>query len=452
MLANRALTTDLYQLTMAAGYFIHNEHEKLTTTFDLFVRRLPANRGFLVVAGLEEAVRYLTSLSFSSEEIDFLRGLPVFQKTPPSFWEYLRSFKFTGSVSALPEGTLCFAGEPILRVKAPIIEAQLVETYLLAVINFQTLIATKAARCVLAAQGRDVVEFGLRRAHGPDAGTYAARAAYIGGVVGTSNVEAAMRFKIPALGTAAHAWTMAHSTEEEAFSKYVDAFPAGATLLIDTYDTLRGALRATKFGDKLKGVRLDSGDLHQQSLDVRKILDDAGCPNAKIVASGDLNEFSISELIAKGSKIDTFGVGTDLVTSRDAPALGGVYKLVEQEANGQTFYRAKFSAEKASWPGAKQIYRFTDNDGNYSHDVLALANEAPPAGGLALSVDIIKDGKLTQPLSTIEEARQRCLSSLPKLPAATRALKEPTPFTVKRSAALEALFAKVKEQMLAGSF
>ena len=446
--AHRALTTDLYQLTMAAGYFIHGEHERLTATFDLFVRRLPANRGFLVVAGLEQAIEYLTELRFFGEEIDFLRALPVFQKTPAAFWEYLRGFKFTGDVSALPEGTLCFAGEPIMRVRAPIIEAQLVETYLLAVVNFQTLIATKAARCVMAAQGRDVVEFGLRRAHGPEAGTLASRAAYLGGVVGTSNVEAAMRYKLPVLGTAAHAWTMAHATEEEAFAKYVEAFPAGATLLIDTYDTLRGARRATAFKDKLKGVRLDSGDLCAQSFEVRKILDDAGCQKAQIVASGDLNEFSITELIAKGAKIDTFGVGTDLVTSRDAPALGGVYKLVEQESGGQKFYRAKFSAEKASWPGAKQVYRVTDAEGNYSHDVLALTEEAPPQNATALSIDILHNGKLMSPLSTIEEARARCLASLPRLPEATRALKDPTPFPVKRSAALEALFAKVKEQML----
>jgi nicotinate phosphoribosyltransferase len=446
--AHRALTTDLYQLTMAAGYFIHGEHEKLTTTFDLFVRRLPANRGFLVVAGLEDAIRYLTELSFTGPEIDFLRALPVFQKTPAAFWDYLKSFRFTGEVSALPEGTICFAGEPMMRVRAPIIEAQIVETYLLAVINFQTLIATKAARCVMAAQGRDVVEFGLRRAHGPEAGTLAARAAYLGGVVGTSNVEAAMRYKIPVSGTAAHAWTMAHNSEEDAFSKYVEAFPAGATLLIDTYDTLRGARRAAVFKDKLKGVRLDSGDLHAQSLEVRKILDDAGCQKAKIVASGDLNEFSITELISKGAKIDTFGVGTDLVTSRDAPALGGVYKLVEQEVGGQKFYRAKFSAEKASWPGAKQVYRFTDELGNFSSDLLALSDEPTPPNAIALSVDILHNGKLIRPLDTLEEARSRCLSSLPKLPESTRLLKDPTAYPVKRSAALEALFAKVKEQML----
>lgn len=439
------LTTDLYQLTMAAGYVDSGAHEQITATFDLFVRRLPKDRGFLVAAGLHEVIRYLQQLSFTGEDIDFLRGLPVFDSTKPAFWEYLRGLRFTGDLHALPEGTICFPGEPLLRVRAPIVEAQLIETYLLAAVNFETLIATKAARCVLAAEGRSVVEFGLRRAHGPEAGVRASRAAYLAGAEGTSNVEAARRFGIPVLGTAAHAWTMAHRSEEEAFANYVRAFPKGATLLIDTYDTLRGARRAASFGERLKGVRLDSGDLYALSLEVRKILDDAGCQHTKIIASGDLNEYSISELLARGAAIDSFGVGTELVTSRDAPALGGVYKLVEQEVHGERFYRAKFSAEKASYPGAKQIYRVRDAGGQFAKDILALATEPPVPGAEALSVPVIEAGKVVA-TSGLPEARARCQAQLTALPSLYRLFQGASAYPVERSAALEGLFREVKSQ------
>lgn len=337
-----------------------------------------------------------------------------------------------------------------MRISAPIVEAQLVETYLLAVINFETLIATKAARVVEAAQGKEVVEFGTRRAHGPEAGLLAARASYLAGAHGTSNVEAGMRFGIPVLGTAAHSWTMAHASEEEAFARYVNVFPAGATLLIDTYDTLRGARRAAAFGEKLKGVRLDSGDLLQLSIEVRDILDKLGCQHAKIVASGDLNEYSIAKLLAGGAKIDTFGVGTELVTSRDAPALGGVYKLVEQESEGKKHYRAKFSAAKATYPGAKQVYRLLDEEGRFAKDIIALASEPPLSGGKALLVETLKEGKLSSPLPSLEASRNHCREELSRLPAEIKRTSDPAPYPVERSAALERLFAEVRASVGAG--
>ncbi len=436
--------TDLYQLTMAAGYVEHGEHENIQATFELFVRRLPSNRGFLVTAGLAEAVQYLQELAFTEAELNYLRKLPVFGSVSESFWNYLKDFSFRCDLWALPEGTICFAGEPILRIRGPIVEAQLVETYLLSVINFETLIATKAARCVAAARGREVVEFGTRRAHGPEAGLLAARASYIGGVVGTSNVEAGMRFGIPVLGTAAHAWTMAHDSEEEAFARYVETFPKGATLLIDTYDTHRGARRASVFREKLKGVRIDSGNIATLSKEVREILDQEDCKHAKIVASGDLNEYSITSLLDAGAPIDTFGVGTELVTSRDAPALGGVYKLVEQEREGKTEYRAKFSSEKATYPAAKQVYRFSAEDGTRSHDLICLADEPAPEGGTPLMVQVLEKGKLCTALSTIEEARARCSAELAKLPAGISALQNPASYSIRRSEALEQLFQKLK--------
>ncbi len=383
-----ALRTDLYQLTMAAGYF-HRGMTGAVATCEMFVRRLPRRRRYLLAMGLERLLGYLEGLRFDEEEIAYLATIPALRDAmTPAFSAYLRDFRFTGDVWAVPEGTVVFANEPMVRVRAPIVEAQIVETFLLSAINHATMVASKAARVVHAAglqngptprPAAEVMEFGTRRTH-PDAAVDAARAAYCAGFSGTSNVEAGRRFGVPVLGTAAHMWTMAHATEEEAFAGYVATFPSASILLIDTYDTLRGARRAAEVaGDKLKGVRLDSGDLYALSRAVRTILDEHGCPTARIVASGDLNEHRIAELRAAGAPIDVYGVGTDLVTSIDAPSLGGVYKLVEIDRGGETTPIAKFSEGKATLPGAHQVHRFHEG-GRIVRDVIALADEPIESG------------------------------------------------------------------------
>jgi len=375
---NRAsgLTTDLYELTMAAAYFENGLRER--AIFDLFIRKLPAHRSYLIAAGLEQALEYLTSVSFNSEQIDYLREHPSFKKVSRAFFDYLAEFRFTGDVWAMPEGTAAFAMEPLLRVEAPIIEAQIVETFLLSTINFQTMIASKAARVVSAAGGRDVVEFGTRRAHGTEAGLFAARAAYIGGCIGTSNVEAGHLFCIPTFGTLAHSFVMSFDEEDDAFRAFLKVFPDTATVLVDTYDTIAAVKRLSRdFGATIPAIRLDSGDLCELSKQARQILDDAGMNETKIFASGDLNEYRILDLISRGARIDSFGVGTELATSYDEPALSGVYKLAGIEENGRISMKIKLSHDKATYPGAKQVWRFKDNSGKYSHDLIALADEEP---------------------------------------------------------------------------
>jgi nicotinate phosphoribosyltransferase len=454
-----ALRTDLYQLTMAAGYF----HRGLTggiATCEMFVRRLPRRRRYLLAMGLGRAVRYLTELRFTEEEIAFLGTIPALRDAmSPAFAAYLRDLRFTGDVWAVPEGTAVFANEPLLRVRAPIVEAQIVETFLLSAVNHATLIASKAARVVQAASSpsahgatpAEVMEFGTRRTH-PEAAVDAARAAYCAGFVGTSNVEAGMRFGVPVMGTAAHMWTMAHATEEEAFAGYVATFPSASILLIDTYDTLRGARRAAAIaGDKLKGVRLDSGDLLGLSRAVRAILDEAGCGTARIVASGDLNEHRIAELRREGAPIDVYGVGTDLVTSIDAPALGGVYKLVELERGGVATPIAKFSEGKATLPGAHQVHRFHDGAGKLARDVIALAAEPVPEGAEALLVPVIRGGAPVAPEEPLSTVRDRARRSLDALPVELHALEEPSPswtgFVAAPSPRLLALLEEVRARV-----
>ena len=425
-----ALRTDLYQLTMAAGYF-HRGLTSAIATCEMFVRRLPHRRRYLLAMGLERFLRYLDELRFTDEQIAYLGTVPSLRDAmTPAFADYLRRFRFTGEVWAVPEGTLVFANEPLVRVRAPIVEAQIVETFLLSAVNHATLVASKAARIVHAAGDAQVMEFGSRRTH-PDAAVDAARAAYAAGFVGTSNVEAGMRYGVPVTGTAAHMWTMAHPSEEAAFEGYVATFPSATILLIDTYDTLRGARRAAAIaGDKLKGVRLDSGDLLSLSRGVRRILDEAGCPHAKIVASGDLNEHRIAELRREGAPIDTYGVGTDLVTSIDAPALGGVYKLVELERDGVTTPIAKFSEGKATFPGAHQIFRYRE-EGKLSRDLLALVDERPddlhPGVAEPLLQPVLRGGIRIAPAEPLATVRARSAASLASLPAELLALEEPAP-------------------------
>jgi nicotinate phosphoribosyltransferase len=444
----RALFTDFYQLTMAAGYFEAGKTNE-RATFELFVRRLPYNRNFIVAAGLAQAVEYLLSLRFVEEEIAYLRGLPQFQHTNPEFFNMLAGLRFTGDLFAVPEGTPMFAGEPFLTVRAPLVEAQLAETYLLSAIGFQSLIATKAARVVKAALGRDVMEFGTRRAHSPEAGVLAGRAAFIGGCVGTSNAEAGFRYSVPVFGTAAHSWVMSFASERSAFEQLQKLLGDATVYLIDSYETLEGARRAAALGRPLWGVRLDSGNLVELAPAVRKILDDAGLRDAKIMATGDLNEYKIHELVAARAPIDVFGVGTDLATSADAPSLGVAYKMVEMEsASAVRRYTVKLSEDKATLPGTKQVFRYADRD------VLARSKECPscPAGAEPADVElpeallrpVILEGRLLEELPSAAEARRHAAESLAKLPAPCHSLFESHAWRVELSPELEALNERVR--------
>lgn len=450
-----ALETDLYQLTMAAGYF-HRGMSGLTATCELFVRRLPQTRRFLVGMGIDAALDWLAALRFEDADIAFLRELPALRDAmTDSFCDYLSKLRFTGEAWAIEEGTIVFENEPLVRVRAPIIEAQLAETFLLSTINHATMIASKAARIVRSALPGSVVEFGSRRTH-PGAAVDAARWAYAAGFSGTSNVEAGRRHGVPVLGTAAHMWTMAHDTEEQAFANYFATFPNASILLIDTYDTPRGALRAAKVaGSKLRGVRLDSGDLDDLSRKVRKVLDDNGAKSAKIVASGDLNEHSIAALRAAGAPIDTFGVGTELVASVDAPALAGVYKVVELEDRGARRAIAKFSEGKATFPGAHQVHRVSAG-GVARRDVVALASEAVPLeegeSAVTLLGATLREGARVRPASSLEETRARVASGLEAIPAwllDLSAVSRSSPrYEVKPSSGVDALSAELRDKMV----
>ena len=377
---NLSLLTDLYEITMMNGYFLNDRKEEIAV-FDVFFR--PNNLiTYSVAAGLEQVVDYLVNLKFGEEEIAYLRGLNLFDER---FLDYLKNFRFTGDVYAVPEGTLVFPGEPILTVKAPVMQAQLIETAILNLINHQTLIATKSAKICYAAQGDSVMEFGLRRAQGPDAGVYGARAAVIGGCSSTSNVLTGKLFGVPVAGTHAHSWVMNFPTELDAFRAYADTYPDAAMLLVDTYDTLRsGVPNAIKVfkeleakGHKPLGIRLDSGDLAYLTKKARKMLDEAGFTYTKICASGDLDERSITSLKQQGAKIDLWGVGTKLITSEDMPALGGVYKLAAVFEGDTMIPKIKLSEStvKITNPGFKTVYRIYDANGMAKADLIALRSE-----------------------------------------------------------------------------
>lgn len=434
-----ALLTDLYELTMAAGYFEAGKTAE-RAVFDLTIRRLPPHRNFVLAAGLPQVVDYLLNLAFTAEEIGYLRALPQFRNVSPAFFDYLRDFRFTGDLFAVPEGTILFTGEPLLTIRAPIAEAQIPETYLLSALSFQTLIATKAARCADAAGGRGVVEFGTRRAHSPDAGVLGARAAYIGGCAGTSNTLAGFRYGIPVMGTAAHSWVMSFCGETEAFRQLQRVLGESTVHLIDTYDPLEGARHAAQAGGQYWGVRLDSGDFLALSRQVRAILDEAGQPNAKIMASGDLDEYRIRDLLAAGAPIDAFGVGTQLATSADAPNLSAIYKLVELEICGIQRFTAKFSDDKTSQPGSKQVFRDT------ARDVIARSGEC--GRGEALLRPIILGGRLIEPLPSLEQARQRAAESIAKLPAALRQLEVTEPWPVIYSREMRELIERTRRNLL----
>lgn len=444
--AASGLLTDLYELTMAAGYV--QTRFDARATFELWVRKLPEHRNYLVAAGLEQALEFLENMRFSEAEISYLRTLPLFRHVHPEFFERLAGLRFTGDVWALPEGTIFFAGEPILRVTAPIVEAQLVETRLLAILHLQTLIASKAARITAEAGGRPVVEFGARRAHGVEAGVLAARAAFIGGCVGTSNTFTGFRFGIPVFGTQAHSWIMAHLEEKTAFNNFLDVFPDGATLLVDTYNVRAAIEKIIASGRKPHGVRLDSGDVLADSVWARQRLDSAGWMDVQIFVSGDLDEYRIAALIRGGARIDSFGVGTALSTSSDSPAMGVIYKLVEVENEGDVRGVAKFSAEKKTYPGRKQVFRFSE-DGVIREDVIGLEDEPFP-GSTQLLVPVMRQGRRTRgernPVEAVRVARQRFLEGQQRLPKQLLSLgKADPPYPVRYSERLEAYGARVRE-------
>ena len=446
------LTTDLYEMTMAAAYFENGFHQR--AIFDLFVRRLPERRSYFIAAGLEQALDYLSTLRFNKDEIDYLREHPSFKRVSREFFDYLAEFRFTGDVWAMPEGTAAFGIEPMLRISGPIIEAQVVETFLLSTINFQTMIASKAARVVTAASGRGVIEFGTRRAHGSEAGLFAARAAFIGGCIGTSNVEAGHLFGIPTYGTLAHSFVMSFEDEDEAFRAFLRVFPETATVLVDTYDTIAAVKRlARDFGPTIPAVRLDSGDLCELSRRVREILDEAGMTATKIFASGDLNEYKIADLISRGAAIDSFGVGTELATSYDAPALSGVYKLAGIEHNGRVSMRIKLSHDKATHPGPKQVWRFTDEAGRYTRDVVTLADEAPPDNATARSLlePVMREGrKIAEPESgraDLNRLRERAAEELKRLHPQLLRLDSDGQYSVVISDKLESEQEKLKRRL-----
>ncbi|HET9695288.1 MAG TPA: nicotinate phosphoribosyltransferase [Terriglobales bacterium] len=437
------LLTDLYELTMSAAFLAGDFNP--TASFELFVRRLPQDRGYLIAAGLQQALEWLHHARFSSEDIDFLTRHPVFRDIAPGFFDYLSDLRFTGEIWAMPEGTAVFAEEPILRVTAPLIEAQIVETYLLAVITFQTMIASKAMRVVQAAEEKSVIEMGSRRAHGPEAGILAARAAYIAGCAGTSNVEAGLRFGIPTFGTIAHSYVMALDDEAEAFESYTRLFPQNSTLLIDTYDTLAAVDKIVEKKLRPTGVRIDSGDLAQLSRQVREKLDAAGRQSTKILLSGDLDEFKIEELKSQAARVDSYGVGTALAVSNDAPALGGIYKLVELQQGSRKSYHAKFSQAKMTHPGTKQVYRFSDANGRFTRDLIACSGERVE-GGDALLKPVMKDGAPVSESESLAIIRNRVRDHWERLPEPTKRFRAPKAFPVEFSAELQRLLTQVRRE------
>ena len=444
---NMSLFTDYYELTMCASYFDNKNFEP--ATFDLFMRRLPENRSYFLFTGLEEVLQYLKNIKFNETHLAYLKNLGFNQ----GFLDYLSSFKFTGDVWAVPEGSVTFPNEPLIRVTAPIIEAQHVETFLLNTINLQTMIATKASRVVYSAKGKSVIEFGLRREPGIDAGIKVARSSYIAGCLGTSNVLAGMVYGIPVFGTMGHSFIMSYSREIDAFRAFVKTFPNKSTLLIDTYDDNAGVEKSVIVakelegkGYQLGGVRLDSGDLVETSKKVRKILDGNGLRYVKIFASGDLDEFKITQLLNDGAKIDVFGVGTKMGTSADRPYLDVIYKLCEiMRADGIFSPIMKLSKDKITLPGRKQVYRFKNKDASFSRDVIALADER--VDGEPLLVKVMEKGKVSCDFQSLEQIRAAASENLSKLPEEYKTLTNALTYPVELSKKLQNLIKTLKAQL-----
>jgi len=435
-MSEKTLLTDLYQLTMLAGY-LDNKKDEDIATFDLFIRKLPQDWGYYIANSIEDAIDYITNIEFSEEDLEYLRKQEFFK---PEFLEYLKAFKFEGDVYAVREGTPIFPNQPVLRVTAKRSQAQFVETALLNMINYQTMIASKTSRVVNAAKEAKVVDYGLRRAQEEDAAMKGARATYIGGAIGTSNVKAGKEYGIKILGTQAHSFIMSFPSEIEAFRAYVKTFPNKATLLIDTYDTIKGAKNAAivakeleKQGDRLSAVRLDSGDLCDLSKKVRQIFDEQGLHYVNIVASNDLNEYKIEELIRNGAKINGYGVGTEMITAKPVAAIPGVYKLVEDDGGA----KIKLSPEKKTYPGKKQVYRVMGADGKCSHDILGLEYEG--LAGTPLLEKVVKQGRRVTARRSLDEIRQYTLECVSKLPDYLKEVRVTQHYEMKISGGLNKL-------------
>jgi nicotinate phosphoribosyltransferase len=445
-LESSALLTDLYQLSMLHAYFRHRMAE--TAVFEFFVRRLSPERSFLVAAGLEQALDFLEALRLTDAELDWVARSGRFE---PAFVEHLAGLRFTGDVHAMAEGTVFFPDEPILRVTAPLPEVQLVETRLINLLHFQTLIASKAARAVLAAPGKQLVDFGLRRAHGAEAGLLAARAAWLAGLSGTSNVLAGMRFAIPLYGTMAHSFVQAHDDEAEAFLRFARAEPENVVLLLDTYDTEAAAATVVALAPRLRAegiairaVRLDSGDLAEHARRVRRILDGGGLREVAIFATGSLDEEHVRDLLAAGAPIDGFGIGSRLDTSADVPYLDCAYKLAEYAGRP----RRKRAEGKATWPGRKQVFRRLGPEGRLREDVLTLDGDAQE--GEALLVPVLRGGRRITASPSLAEVRAHAATQLAALPDALRGLGSAPPYPVRIAPALTALAREVDARTGAG--
>ena len=444
MTDNLALLTDLYQLTMAQGYF--QSQRMAPATFSLFVRSYPPNRGYFVSAGLQDVLEFFEQFQIDSAGIDYLRSRRIFTD---EFLDFLKGLKFTGEVWAIPEGRLFFKDEPVMEVTAPIVEAQIVETLIINQINFQSLIATKAARCVHAAGARSVVDFSLRRTHGIDAGMKVARTSYLAGFAGTSNVRAGQHYGIPIVGTMAHSFVSSFEHEIDAFRAFVSSFPNNSTLLIDTYDTVAGARKAVQVakemaarGERLQGVRIDSGNLAKLAVDVRNIFDEAGLKDIKIIGSGGLDEYDLAEFSDAEIPYDSYGVGTKMGVSADAPWSDIAYKLVEYDKRPVL----KLSTGKVSLPGKKQAFRVCDKQGQLQKDIIALRGENV-AGAEPLLKKVMTEGKITVPLPSLEEIRSVFLSEFAKLPEPIKAIRNPSRYLVEHSARLQEYCANVEQQV-----
>jgi nicotinate phosphoribosyltransferase len=438
------LFTDLYQLTMGQAYW--QSGRTAPATFSLFFRNYPPNRGYFVFAGLVDALEFLEHFEFEPGDIDFLRSLGRFNG---DFLDYLASVRFTGNVRTMPEGSLFFANEPVIEVTAPVIEAQLVETYLINQIHFQTILATKASRVRYAARDKQVVDFAARRTHGTDAANKLARVSYLVGFDGTSNTFASALYDIPLYGTMAHSFINCFESEVDAFRAYAEAFPDSSTFLVDTYDTIEGVKKAilvaremNQNGHRLRSVRLDSGDLVDLSRRARALLDGAGFSNVQIFASGGLDEFGVAALLDARAPIDGFGVGTKVGASADAPVADCVYKLVEYAGRPVL----KLSPEKQTLPGAKQVFRLVDRQGSYQQDIIGCADEAPAAGCLPLLRDVMKDGHSLEPGPSLNALRDQFRAAHAALPERHKALVSPEPYDVTISSRLGALAKKLASE------
>jgi nicotinate phosphoribosyltransferase len=437
---NMILSTDFYQLSMIAAYYQYNLENNINnnediSTFELFVRDLPKKRNYLVFAGLEQIVQYLQNARFTRKTINYLKNQDMFKRIDKSFFEeYLPNFRFELDVWGMREGEIFFPNEPVLRVTGPSIQAQLIETYVISVMNYQTIIASKSSRIKNIAPDKLLLEFGTRRAHSPLASIYAARASYIGGFDGTSNVTADLELGINASGTMAHSFVQKFG-EMESFEIFYKYYGKDTILLIDTYDISEGAKKATKFGNNITAVRIDSGDLAKEAKKVREILDQNGCEEVSIVLSSNLDEYLIKHILEKGAPVKALGIGTELVTSSDAPKLGAVYKLMEH--NNQP--KIKISEDKKTYPSSKQVYRFYDTQNKIKEDVIALSKEEAPKEGKQLLIPIMEKGDLVYNLPSLDEIREFCIQNLNSLPSHLKDLKKVNPFKVRISKELEKL-------------